>query len=289
MKNIPREELYEGLREIGLGLYAKKIVLLTEDCLRFHIKEDEDSDLSLGTSKFGGSPDLSPNAIWPMYNECPLSFLVQLNLDELAKFPCCASFPRSGLLSFFYGIESFTWGYDPNDRGSWNVLYTEDTTRLERREPPDDLEDDFIFPAYKLTFEEEISTPSYNSIALEQLKFTDDEMDRYIEHIEKLEGDDPDSPLHQILGHPDPVQNEMQLECQLVSNGIYAGSPEGYQDPRVKDLESGAAKWRLLLQLDSDDKAGFMWGDMGKLYFWIHKDDLAKYDFSNVWMILQCH
>jgi uncharacterized protein YwqG len=288
MKNISRDELYQSLREIGLGLYAKKIVLLTEDCLRFKLEPAKGNELPLGTSKFGGSPDLSTDVIWPTYNERPLSFLLQLKLDDLTKFSCCASLPSSGLLSFFYEIESFTWGFDPDDRDSWRVLYIQDTTKLERRKPPDDLEEDFIFPTYKLTCEEELSTPSYNSIELEQLKFADDEMDRYVEHIEKLEGDNPDSPVHQILGHPDPVQNEMQLQCQLVSNGIYAGSPKGYQDPRVKDLESGATEWRLLLQLDSDDDAGFMWGDIGKLYFWIHENDLAKHDFSNVWMILQC-
>ena len=31
-----------------------------------------------------------------------------------------------------------------------------------------------------------------------------------------------------------------------------------------------------------------MWGDVGKLYFWIRKQDLARRDFSNVWMIMQC-
>ena len=291
MKDISRDELYESLREMGLGLYAKKIVLLTEDCLRFNIEENADGKLPLGASKFGGSPDLPPDAIWPMYNESPLSFLLQLNLEELSTYRCCASLPSSGLLSFFYEMETMSWGFDPDDRGSWKVLYTKDLTKLQRRQPPDDLEEDYIWPmSMPITFSEEISTPSYNSIALEQLKFTDDEMDRYVEHIEKLEGVNPEAPapVHQVFGHPDPVQNEMQLECQLVSNGINTGSSEGYQDPRVKDLESGATEWKLLLQLDSDDDAGFMWEDMGKLYFWIHENDLAKHVFSNVWMILQC-
>ncbi|MBN2239580.1 MAG: DUF1963 domain-containing protein [Dehalococcoidales bacterium] len=39
---------------------------------------------------------------------------------------------------------------------------------------------------------------------------------------------------------------------------------------------------------NSDDDTGMMWGDAGKLYFWIKKDDLKNADFTDVWMILQC-
>jgi uncharacterized protein YwqG len=61
-----------------------------------------------------------------------------------------------------------------------------------------------------------------------------------------------------------------------------------YHDPKAKELESGRNDWILLLQLDSDDDTGMMWGDVGMLYFWIRKSDLIIHDFSNVWMILQC-
>jgi uncharacterized protein YwqG len=44
----------------------------------------------------------------------------------------------------------------------------------------------------------------------------------------------------------------------------------------------------LLLQVDSDD-VGMMWGDGGRLYFWIREQDARRADFSNVWMILQCY
>ncbi len=68
---------------------------------------------------------------------------------------------------------------------------------------------------------------------------------------------------HQIGGFPDPVQDDgMELECQLVSNGLYCGNPSGYNDPKVEELASGADDWRLLLQFDSDDDLNVMWGDL---------------------------
>lgn len=80
----------------------------------------------------------------------------------------------------------------------------------------------------------------------------------------------------------------MDLECQLVSHGLYCGDASGYQATRAKELEAGRQDWILLLQLDTDDDAGMMWGDGGMLYFWIRKEDLERSRFDRCWMILQC-
>ncbi len=81
----------------------------------------------------------------------------------------------------------------------------------------------------------------------------------------------------------------MDLECQLVSNGIYLGDSKYIKDPKAKELEKGRDEWVMLLQLDSDDQTEMMWGDVGMLYFWIKKSDLASKNFDNCWMILQCY
>ncbi|MDP3853118.1 DUF1963 domain-containing protein, partial [Phenylobacterium sp.] len=74
-----------------------------------------------------------------------------------------------------------------------------------------------------------------------------------------------------------PVQSDsMEAECQDIARRL---------GQRGGDL----ADWRLLLQLDTDDEAGMMWGDVGSLYFWIRERDARIGDFSKVWMILQCH
>ena len=80
----------------------------------------------------------------------------------------------------------------------------------------------------------------------------------------------------------------MQLECQLVSNGLYCGNPSGYEGPRAEALREGAAAWRLLLQVDSEDDVGMMWGDAGRLYYWIRDEDLAAQNWDASWLILQC-
>ena len=94
--------------------------------------------------------------------------------------------------------------------------------------------------------------------------------------------------MHRLGGWPQLVQNELWLAAQLASSGVYVGGPEGYRDPRVPALARGAADWRLLLQLDSDDDADTMWGDLGRLYFTGRHGDLVRGAVDEVWFELQC-
>jgi uncharacterized protein YwqG len=74
----------------------------------------------------------------------------------------------------------------------------------------------------------------------------------------------------------------------LASNGVNTGG-SGEDDARRADLQEGITDWRLLLQIDSDDSLGTMWGDAGRIYFWIREQDLKNRDFAKVWLVLQCY
>jgi uncharacterized protein YwqG len=148
---------------------------------------------------------------------------------------------------------------------------------------PSNLTPEAIFPEAALVFEEALSLPSTMSERVRQLELTETEFDALCEFIEAYE-----SPAHHLLGHPQPVQDDMELECQLASNGVYCGDPAGYASPEAARLKAGARDWSLLLQLDTDEERSMMWGDAGRLYFWMRHLDLAARAFDKSWMILQC-
>ncbi len=235
-------------------------------------------------SHLGGSPKAVPGFLWPRVSGRPLGFLAQVDLGELtAKHPI-GWLPSSGSLMFFYDMKEQPWGFDPKHRGSWAVQHLSHPDAIADVHAPSDLPKEYILPKSNVTFSQVTTFPSALE-GLAHLELTDEELDTY---SELQEAQFSEKPQHQIDGFADPIQGDMELECQLVSNGLYCGDSSGYNDPRAKTLSEAASEWRLLLQLDSDDDLSVMWGDCGRLYFWIREDDAKARRFANAWVILQC-
>jgi uncharacterized protein YwqG len=296
---ITCEQLRVAFHEAGLKRIADSLAALCEPCVLIRTHAHPYQNLPVGGSKIGGVPDLPATTDWPSWHGQPLSFLAQFDVSDLRDFACCRVLPPSGHLWFFYNADQSTWGFNPDDSGSWRVIYADTMSGdLQRRDAPN-LPNHAQYTPCRLTFHDFLSIPGPESLSVAPLQLTLDE----IEQLEEIERDlhemiesGPEQqfePHHQLLGHPKEIQGEMQLECQLASHGLYCGDASGYQDPRRQLLEPGATDWRLLFQLDTDDdlqsgKPGMMWGDCGRLYFWIRQQDLAIKAFEKSWMILQC-
>jgi uncharacterized protein YwqG len=92
-----------------------------------------------------------------------------------------------------------------------------------------------------------------------------------------------------LLGDPQNIHGDMRGECALVTSGIYCGTPSGYQGKQAEELVAlAASQWQLLLQLDTDEGPDWEWGESGRIYFWIRREDLAARAFEKAWLILQC-
>lgn len=285
---ISKHKIEQELKEVGLSRIASALA----DCMKVGVQlittPVDDSEAPVGVSKIGGLPDMPPGVDWPTWKGGPLSFVAQLQLSELQASKAGEILPAQGLLYFFYDPEQQAWGYDPTHFGRWAVLYSAcpDST-LARTAAPADLPDYALYGSCLVSFSETVTYPPFDSRIVDSLGLTESEEDAYLDYLEKLEQER--EPSHQVLGHPSAVQGDMQLECQLVSHGLYCGDSTGYEDPRAIDLEVGVGDWQLLLQLGSDDCSNMMWGDCGKLYFWITKDSLSELNFDEVWTVLQCH
>ena len=65
--------------------------------------------------------------------------MAQINLKDVANLDKDNLLPKSGVLSFFYELDSMKWGYDPKDTGSARVFYFPDEATLTAAEFPDEL------------------------------------------------------------------------------------------------------------------------------------------------------
>jgi uncharacterized protein YwqG len=211
-------------------------------------------------------------AEWPRYKGRALCCVAQLDLPQVRAAGGPAWLPDSGRLLFFYELEHGSWGFDPKDAGSAVVIH-EVGPPIAAAEP-DDLSDDAKFPAYPVAFVTGISFPTEERLGIDWKSLNRASADAFEQALADMA---PSPPAHQIGGYAAPVQNDtMEVECQDIAG-------------RLGHRGGSAADWRLLLQIDTDDEAGMMWGDVGSLYFWIREQDARAGDFSRVWMILQCN
>lgn len=289
--------------------YPRELERIAEICDRFaapciYFEADFESKPKLvGASRFGGSPDAPIDFVWPIRSAPEesvwpdrtsarhLDFLLQINFAEVSRHDSTGILPRSGLLSFFYDAEYQPWGYDPKNRDGSKVVYTREGIPLERFV----MEGYDEFPEIALAFRPGLTLPIYDSRDFVRLErkagMTEEEMNCYLDFSHQIRWNSTEKPpqfKNQLLGHSANIQGDMQLEAQLVTHGVYIG--HSYPDDSIlKELETGADDWILLLQLDTDDDLGVMWGDMGMLYYWIRKQDLESLNFDNVWVDLQCY
>lgn len=288
------QDLKDEMSRRGLSDYFEALAPFSRNSVKITLKEQDESALSIGASKLGGHPDLPPDAQWFRIESAgiPMSFVAQINFAEVAPFDTEHRLPERGILYFFYdcSCDGMPWGFDPEDSAGWRVYYYGgDLSLLSRKEAPADLtenENGVLFGSAGMSFESVAELPSTESDLVKGLVFPDDEAvrGRYWDWLDER-GEEPCSKL---LGHADSVQGGMELECEYVTHNISCGTPEGYRIAKSIGLDKNAARWSLLLQIDSCDGLGMMWGDLGRLYLWITDEDLAARNFENSWLILQC-
>ena len=275
------------------------------NAILINYSEDENrKKLPKGTSKIGGKPDLPKVFQWFYYNgedykkiveNRPLSFLMQINCEEVHKYDKESLLPEKGMLYFFYELFTMTWGFSPQDRGSAKVFYYDgEIEDLVPTDFPEDMEKDCIIPEAKIDFE------SMNDYPIDFLDYydpddSDEEMDRKEKEFEKeLEELGYKADTTKLLGHPELIQGEYWEECEGVAgkNIYYGSAPIKYGNDDIKKaIKENAKDWILLMQVSELEIGdyGLYFGDSGKIYFNIRKEDLKNKNFDNVWLILQCY
>ncbi len=260
------------------------------------------AELPTAVGKIGGRPDLPQGHEWPLGRDPetgklhPLSFVAQLNMAELASMEVHRELPDTGLLLFFFDMEC---AYD----GECRVIHMACTEGLQRAGFPDELDSEYQYAERALSLSAAAIPPAWGNLSNEKQEQVRN-LYRELTPPERLEEDlaarrhltAPGGIYHEVrarlrryedayadsrsyvLGWPDLIQDEMEEECVEKARKHYG-------------LKSQPEDWVLLLQLASfTDEAGeMMFYDMGNLYFWIRRQELASHDFSKVVPLVQCY
>jgi uncharacterized protein YwqG len=279
---ISPSDYQSAFQEVGLGEKWPIFEKYLKPEIRIELTRVDESQIPIGISKIGGRPDLPSSTPWPSEpNEVPLSFLAQFNLSELPSNGVEYGFPSRGMLYFFYSSDQSSWGDQKEDDQSFKCIFIEKPQELQRLDFPPSLMEG-KFHACKLAFQTAFGLPN-SEYDFVKIHLSPEENEPFI-----------DASIHsathfsKLLGHAYNVQGAyMEQECVL--------APRGYalydlSKPEIKQLvEAEKGDWILLFQLDSEPKPDMCWGDVGRLYFWIKKQDFENRRFDRVWQILQCY
>jgi len=304
-KIFGRKEPKAASPQLSIEEYRELFKSLKKSSILLEPDNEFNGESPIGRSKIGGKPDLPADFVWPRYEgehfdgsekvERPLSFIAQINCADASKHDKSALLPTSGMLYFFYDMASGKWGFDPNDKGCAKVFYhAGDVSELYITELPDDLLSEpynFRIPEAPVCFSIATEVPDFEEFVQLSDNTVDydllgEYMDAAVELEYKIEEDAFEK--SKLLGYADLVQSGMLLECECATNGIYCGDESSAKE--MEQRKTNGKQWQLLFQLGSFHIGDYelMWGDMGRIYYYIKVDDLEKLKFDDCWLILQC-
>lgn len=207
------------------------------------IRTDGPDDYSvLGSSRFGGFPDLVNPDDYPKAGGRPWSFLAQINLADTAELN--DFLPREGLLSFF--IQS-------TEHRKAKAVFAPALDELQTvRVDPEELwpRDNYTATPQRLIFEPALELPIWFF---------------------------PDAHPWVVKKYPWPEETHRHS-----MNGYTFTQHESPQQQAANDRFGDAEDWVPLLKVGSDDGPKFMFWDAGNITFSIHQDALSRHDFSNI-------
>jgi len=287
---MTKDKFVERIQKSRVSHLTQEIASRIRPSIRLHTQPVALGDLELGATRMGGVPDLPPDVEWPQGGNAPLAFIAQVRLNDIRSLDRDSLLPPAGWLCFFYDSVDQPWGYDPTHRDGWRMLYFDVPADSLRRATVPELPKDSVFDPCSVAAEAEDTFPDSSALITEGVfEHMSEDFNAYFDFFNEYTAGRR-ACRHRLLGNPDAIQGEMRLSCQFASNGLYCGNPSVFDDPRAEALATGADDWILLLQVDSDeDGPGWMWGDCGRLFCWIRKQDLAQRGFGHVWVVLHCY
>jgi uncharacterized protein YwqG len=205
------------------------------------------ASLPITGSHFGGAPFAEAGEEWPVCPTCQtsLAFICQINTASGFHRP-----PEGvDLFTFFYCWECSPWGLSDEVKGTWVVrnYLLPDERKATLLPTPD--EQPQPTGACEVLAERVLSFPDWDEI--------DSQSREAAEAATKANSDEPweayNSAVEALGGFTDYAT-------------VVGGYPRWVQGEATPDCESCKGEMRLLAQIDTEDEADIIWGDVGCVY-----------------------
>ncbi len=287
-RELTEEELSAGVRAAECtGLFLRKT--------------PSDSDFGVPGCWLGGRPTLPEAYDWPLYTALepeltiPMHFLAQIDLAQIPIFPGRPEMPKTGTLFFFVDpVFSPVHGYR---NGGCKIVYvTEDVSGAPERPVPDglpvDLDNDDL-PLMSGQYENEPTSEFRRwPFVFEVIPWfsIESRMNRFLKHelncrlAEMMEEIGKRTDVDRAAWYPRYTGQTMNASLHqmfIAPEGLLGYYEKEGLIPPDTDLSDYIPLLRI--EADSDIEFGLGYGDRAK--FWIAKSDLARGDFSSVFLI----
>ncbi len=235
----------------------------------------EEAEVYPGCSKIGGYPLVPVDFEWFRNNEGKaLTFLMQINCEDIHPLDKENIFPEKGMLYFFYDFETEPWNSDDDGGNGYAVYYYGgDISALQPCPFPDEAgENYFRYAEENCVIDEQL----VDFFAVPDLPEYDDNEDA----ADKYSYEEYEAARYKLLGYDPDAYSEDYFKLGGYSNSIQYGLSEVFDSSYIQ-----------LCQLSTfeSEKCGFMFGDGGCLYYYIKKEDLISRRFDRTEMTLQCY
>ncbi|MDB6134736.1 MAG: hypothetical protein JWM59_2979 [Verrucomicrobiales bacterium] len=274
MKSV--EDIINAAHQHGFGHLAAEVAQSARRTLL--LRPSKDVAPAVGTSKFGGCPDLPDGIVWPesgpeneelgtsypqyQYEPGPMRFIAQINLSELPFVPDGLKLPSSGLIYFFAAVQKIDFPLTGCFGEDWHVFSSSDHEKLVRASPP--------IPSLKF---------------IEASRFADLGVDENTGIV---------LPEHRMEFHEDWIPDHKILYGCGLGAGPYTayfrGCPQhrlgGYPNHIQSPVD--AADFSMLAQFDTDHSIGLIWAFGGRAFFMGNSMEIELGNFHKIILITQC-
>lgn len=278
---VSDEELMRLAADVGLIRHVEPLVRLARRSVRLTPGDGPAADGA--RSRLGGAPDLPFGAVWPRWDDHPLTFLGQVDLSEARALGLDPALPPDGLLLIFSALERSPSGSSPLDREAHQLIYVE-PARIPR-DPGGRIGASAPFKARALELTVELSLPRVWAAEVQALGLDDAEQQLWeqvrrelaaMQGVEAWEAGEEPRSRHHLLGFADESRGDMAVACELAARGIDVGYGSPLAHPEARRLGDAPSRWRLLLQLSADEEAGWEFGGgRERLYLWGPAEQIA--------------